>query len=77
MALGVDFTPDGSIVAGPRPMISTVLPGLQSLIASVSWLCAIEHRWAISLRDTINKTGGRTLADAWIDPDDPVLARLE
>lgn len=36
----------------------------------------IEHRWAIPLRDAIHKTGGRTLADAWIDPDDPVLGRL-
>lgn len=37
----------------------------------------IEHRWAIPLRDAIHKTGGRTLADAWIHPDDPVLGRLE
>ena len=36
----------------------------------------IEHRWAIPLRDAIHKTGGRTLADAWIRPDDPVLERL-
>ena len=36
----------------------------------------IEHRWAIPLRDAIYKTGGRTLADAWIHPDDPVLGRL-
>jgi hypothetical protein len=37
----------------------------------------IEHRWAIPLRDSIQKTGGRTLADAWIHPDDPVLDGLE
>ncbi len=37
----------------------------------------IEHRWAIPLRNAIHKTGGRTLADAWIHPDDPVLSRLE
>jgi hypothetical protein len=37
----------------------------------------IEHRWAIPLRDAIHKTGGRTLADAWIHPDDPVLGSLE
>jgi hypothetical protein len=36
----------------------------------------IEHRWAIPLRDAIHKTGGRTLADAWIHPDDPVLGTL-
>ena len=36
-----------------------------------------RHRWAIPLRDAIHKTGGRTLADAWIHPDDPVLGRLE
>jgi hypothetical protein len=43
-------------------------------------MCAvalIEHRWAIPLRHAIQKTGGRTLADAWIHPGDPVLARLE
>jgi Family of unknown function (DUF6325) len=37
----------------------------------------IEHRWAIPLRDAIHNTRGRTLADAWIHPDDPVLRRLE
>jgi hypothetical protein len=36
----------------------------------------IEHRWAIPLRNSIHKTGGRPLADAWIHPDDPVLDRL-
>jgi uncharacterized membrane protein len=36
----------------------------------------IEHRWAIPLRDAIQKTGGRALADAWIHPDDPMLASL-
>lgn len=37
----------------------------------------IEHRWAIPLRDAIHRTGGRTVADAWIHPDDPVLGTLE
>ena len=36
----------------------------------------IEHRWAIPVADAIYKTGGRTPADAWIHPDDPVLERL-
>ena len=36
----------------------------------------IEHRWAIPLRDAIHTTGGQTLADAWIHPDDPVLESL-
>jgi hypothetical protein len=36
----------------------------------------IEHRWAIPLRDAVQETGGRALADAWIRPDDPVLGRL-
>jgi hypothetical protein len=39
-------------------------------------LALIEHRWAIPLRDAIQRAGGRTLADAWIHPDDPVLTRL-
>lgn len=36
----------------------------------------IEHRWAIPLRDAIQKTGGRTRANAWIHPDDPLLGTL-
>jgi hypothetical protein len=37
MALTVDFTTvDRSMVAGPRPTISMVSPGWQSLISSVS-----------------------------------------
>jgi hypothetical protein len=37
----------------------------------------IEHRWAIPLREAVQKAGGRTLADAWIHPDDRVLAGLD
>jgi hypothetical protein len=36
----------------------------------------IEHRWAIPLTQSIQKTGGRAVADAWIHPDDPVLDTL-
>lgn len=38
----------------------------------------LEHRWAIPLRDSVQRAGGETLADAWIHPDDliqlPALA---
>ena len=32
----------------------------------------LEHRWAIPLRDAIEKAGGQTLADAWVHPQDLV-----
>jgi uncharacterized membrane protein len=35
-------------------------------------IALIEHRWAIPLRDAILRTGGVTLADAWIHPADLV-----
>jgi hypothetical protein len=30
----------------------------------------LEHRWAIPVRDAVQRAGGTTLADAWIHPDD-------
>jgi hypothetical protein len=30
----------------------------------------LEHRWAIPLRDGVQRSGGETLADAWVHPDD-------
>jgi len=30
----------------------------------------LEHRWAIPLRDSIERAGGRALADAWLHPSD-------
>jgi uncharacterized membrane protein len=30
----------------------------------------LEHRWAIPVRDALQRAGGETLADAWIHPDD-------
>lgn len=32
----------------------------------------IEHRWAIPLRDAIQRAGGAGLADAWLHPSDLV-----
>jgi hypothetical protein len=37
----------------------------------------IEHRWAIPLRDAVQQSGGAVLADAWIDPQNPLLSKLE
>jgi hypothetical protein len=51
-------------------VVDVIPPGEMCVVA------LIEHRWAIPLRDAIHKTGGRTLADAWIHPDDPVLGTL-
>jgi hypothetical protein len=55
---------------GTWSVVDVIPPGAMCVVA------LIEHRWAIPLRDTIHITGGRTLADAWIHPDDPVLERL-
>jgi hypothetical protein len=33
----------------------------------------LEHRWAIPVRDAVQRAGGTTLADAWVHPDDLAL----
>ena len=33
---------------------------------------ALEHRWAIPLRDAIRDAGGVPFADSWIHPEDLV-----
>jgi hypothetical protein len=37
----------------------------------------LEHRWAIPVRDAVVKAGGKTLADAWLQPDDPIVQRIQ
>ena len=54
-----------------RPSVVDAIPA-----DAICVVALIEHRWAIPLRDAIHTTGGRTLADAWIRPDDPVLGSL-
>jgi hypothetical protein len=44
----------------------TIPPGTTAAVA------ILEHRWAIPLRDAIEETGGRALADAWLHPSDGV-----
>ncbi|MGO9751467.1 MAG: hypothetical protein ACLP8S_04635 [Solirubrobacteraceae bacterium] len=75
-----DTAEAGTEPTGPRAfvgdestwsVVDVIPPGEMCVVA------LIEHRWAIPLRDTIHKTGGRTLADAWIHPDDPALAGLQ
>ena len=52
--------------------VGDVIPvGLMCVVA------LIEHRWAIPLRDAVQHSGGEGLADAWIDPQDPLLSKLE
>jgi hypothetical protein len=60
------FAGDG----GTWSVVDAIPAGARSVVA------LIEHRWAIPLRDAIQKAGGRTLAEAWIHPDDPVLTRV-
>ncbi|HEX3238560.1 MAG TPA: DUF6325 family protein [Solirubrobacterales bacterium] len=45
-------------------------PGTTAAIALV------EHRWAIPLREAVAATGGRTLADTWVHPQDLAAARV-
>src|SRR6266540_3814092 len=37
----------------------------------------LEHRWAIPLRDAIERAGGESLVDTWIHPQDLVAAGAE
>ena len=37
-------------------------------------IALLEHRWAIPLRDAIERAGGHSLADAWVHPEDLVAA---
>lgn len=41
-----------------------ILPGTTAAIA------LFEHRWAAPLRDAVEATGGVTVVDAWIHPED-------
>ena len=38
-------------------------------------IALLEHRWAIPLRDAIERAGGETIVDSWIHPQDLVAAR--
>jgi uncharacterized membrane protein len=40
-------------------------------------IALIEHRWAIPLREAIERAGGEPLADEWIHPTDLVAAGAE
>jgi uncharacterized membrane protein len=46
-------------------------PGTSAAIA------LLEHRWAIPLRDAIERAGGGTIVDSWIHPQDLVAAGAE
>ena len=46
----------------------TIPPGTSAGIA------LIEHRWAIPLREAIERAGGVPLADEWVHPEDLVAA---
>ena len=40
-------------------------------------IALIEHRWAVPLREAIERAGGLPLADEWIHPEDLVVAGAE
>jgi hypothetical protein len=45
-------------------------PGVLAVVA------LLEHRWVIPLRTAVARAGGRTLADAWVHPDDAIIQRV-
>jgi uncharacterized membrane protein len=44
---------------------------------SSAGIALIEHRWAIPLREAIQRAGGEALADSWVHPSDLVAAGAE
>jgi len=46
-------------------------PGMSAAVA------VLEHRWAIPLRDAIERSGGVALADEWIHPEDLIALGVE
>jgi uncharacterized membrane protein len=44
---------------------------------SSAGIALIEHRWAIPLREAIERAGGEPLADEWVHPEDLVAAGVE
>jgi uncharacterized membrane protein len=49
----------------------TIPPGMTAAVA------ILEHRWAVPLRDAIERAGGAALADAWLHPEDLVALGAE
>ena len=37
---------------------------------SMALVVLLEHRWAIPIREAVQRAGGAILADAWLHPDD-------
>ncbi len=52
-------------------VVDVIPAGVMCIVALV------EHRWAIPVRDAVQQSGGEVLADAWIDPQDPLLSNFE
>lgn len=44
-------------------------------LGTTAVIALVEHRWAIPLREAVAATGGRTLADTWVHPQDLAAAR--
>jgi len=70
-ALGAAAVEDRGSVINPDNVwyvADAIRPGTSAGIA------LLEHRWAIPLRDSIERAGGDTLVDTWIHPQDLVAA---
>lgn len=46
-------------------------------VGSSAAVALLEHRWAIPLRDAIDRAGGASVVDEWIHPADLVAIGLE
>lgn len=67
-ALGAVAAEEGATLLGDDVwyVADAIPPGTVAAVA------IIEHRWAIPLRDAIQRAGGVNLADAWLHPSDLV-----
>ena len=68
MGADADIPEVGAFLGDGRSWsVPQVIPG-----GTLAVVALLEHRWVMPLRDAVARAGGKTLADAWIDPDDPI-----
>jgi uncharacterized membrane protein len=68
---GAEAGADGHILPDDVWYVQDALP-----VNTAAAIALIEHRWAIPLRESIQRAGGFHLADAWVHPLDLVAIGL-
>ncbi len=73
-ALGAAAVEERGSVMDPEDVwyLADVIPP-----GSSAGIALLEHRWAIPLRDAIERAGGNPLVDTWVHPQDLVAAGAE